>query len=296
MYSIPFIVVNLVNNITTFVDMVLIIRTLPKLGFSAVDTEFIGSVFTTWGVKFNTIIISIATGLVISLIPNIVKDYNEKNVKSMNQTFNKCLKIILLIVSPLAIFISVMSNSMWNIFYGANEYGNLIIKVNIIVTIFDCLYIVVNSLLQSINSEKVIYKSVIVGQIVNVALDIPFMYMFYYLGLPAYYGAIAGTLSCFLISNIISMRYLNKEMKLDYKETFEALPKFILSTITLVIMLEIFKLILPVDSPSRMVQLCNIAISGIVCGGTYLAINFKGIMGILPSKFSKKLKIRDVKE
>lgn len=291
MYSIPFIVVNLVNNTTTLVDMVLVIRTLPKLGFSAVDTEFIGSVFTTWGVKFNTIITSIASGLVISLIPNIVKDFNEKNTVSMNQTFNKCLKIILLIVSPLAIFISVMSNSMWNIFYGPNEYGYTIIKVNIIVTIFDCLYIVINSLLQSINSEKIIYKSVIIGQVVNIILDIPLMILADRLGIPAYCGAIIATLSCYVISNIICMRYLNKEMKLNYKETLESIPRFVLSSILLIVMLRIFKHILPIDSPSRLVQLFNIMISGIVCGGTYIIINFKSICSILPNKFLKKLKI-----
>ena len=290
-YSIPFIVVNLVNNITTFVDMVLIIRTLPKLGYSAIDTEFIGSVFTTWGVKFNTIITSIASGLIISLIPNMVKDYNENNIDSMNKNFNKCLKIILLIIAPLAIFMSVMSNSMWNVFYGPNKYGNLIIKFNIIVTIFDCLYIVVNSLLQSINREKVIYKSVIIGQFVNVALDIPFMMMFHYLKLPAYYGAIAGTLACFLISNIISMRYLNKEMNLNYKETIAIIPRFILSTILLIAILEIFKQFLPINSTSRLIQIANIMISGIVSGGVYLMINLKSIASILPPKIAQKLKL-----
>ena len=290
-YSIPFIVINLVNNATTFVDMVLVIKTLPKLGFSATDTEFIGSVFTTWGVKFNTIITSIASGLVISLIPNIVKDYNEKNTESMNQTFNKCLKIILLIVSPLAIFISGMSKSMWNIFYGPNEYGSLIIKFNIIVTIFDCLYIVVNSLLQSINGQKVIYKSVIIGQLVNVALDIPFMRLFHQLGWPAYYGAIAATLACFIIANGISLHYLNKEMHLNYNETIKAIPRFIISAIILITMLEIFKLILPVTSSSRLVQLINIIISGVVCGGIYLLINFKSILDILPEKITNKLKL-----
>ena len=295
-YSIPFIVINLVNNITTFVDMVLIIKTLPKLGFSAMDTEFIGSVFTTWGVKINTIITSIASGLIISLIPNMVKDYNEKNAESMNQTFNKCLKIILLIIAPLAIFMSVMSTSMWNVFYTPNSYGSLIIKFNIIVIIFDCLYIVVNSLLQSINGEKVIYKSVIIGQIVNVALDIPLMVLCAKIGLPAYYGAIAATLACFLIANTISMHYLNKEMHLNYKETLSAIPRFILSSIVLIAMLEIFKQILPVNSPSRLTQLINIFITGIVSGGTYILINFKSIMTILPDKIVGKLKINNEKE
>ncbi len=288
-YSIPFIVINLVNNATTFVDMVLIIKTLPKLGFTATNTEFIGSVFTTWGVKINTIITSIASGLIISLIPNMVKDYNEKNTESMNQTFNKCLKIILLIVAPLAIFISVMSTSMWNVFYSPNEYGSLIIKFNIIVIIFDCLYIVVNSLLQSINSEKIIYKSVIIGQLVNVALDIPLMRLFYNLGLPAYYGAIAATLACFLIANGMSMHYLNKEMHLNYNETIKALPRFILSSILLIAMLEVFKYFLPANSTSRWIQLINIFISGTICGGVYLMINFQSIISILPNKLVKKL-------
>ena len=77
----------------------LIIRHLPNLGYSAVDTEFITSVFTTWGVKFVTILTSISTGLVISLIPNMVKDYTENNMDAVNSNYNKCLKIILLIFS-----------------------------------------------------------------------------------------------------------------------------------------------------------------------------------------------------
>lgn len=293
-YSIPFIIVNLVNNITNFVDMVLIIKTLPKLGFNAVNTEYIGSVFTTWGVKINNIITSIATGLIISLIPNMVKDYNEKNIKSMNLTFNKCLKIILLIITPLAIFMSVMSNSMWNIFYISNEYGNLVIKYSIIVTVFDCLYIVVNSILQSLNSEKVIYKSVIIGQLTNIILDIPLMHVFHRIGLPAYYGAITATLICFIISNAISMNYLNKKMHLDYKETIASIPKFILSIVILITTLIIFKSFLPINSPSRLVQIMNILITGIVSGSIYLIINFKSICSILPQKILKKLRIKDV--
>jgi len=131
-YSIPFIVINLANSIYTFTDMVLIIRNLPKLGYTAMDTEFITSVFTTWGVKFVTILTSISTGLVISLIPNMVKDFTEKNIEKVNQNYNKCLKIIMLIVAPLAIFMSGMGNSLWNVFYGASTYGPSIIKYSII--------------------------------------------------------------------------------------------------------------------------------------------------------------------
>lgn len=290
-YSIPFIVINLANTIYTFTDMVLVIRTLPKLGFSATDTEFISSVFTTWGVKFNTIITSISTGLIVSLIPNMVKDYTEKNYPAVNQNFNKCLKIILLIIAPLAIFISCMSTSMWNIFYGNNSYGPMIIRYTIIVTILDCLYMVINSLMQSINKRKVIYSSVVTGLILNLILDIPFMHLFSKLNLPAYYGAITATLIGFLVSNTISLIFLNKEMHIDYKETISTIPRFILSTVLLIGVLSLFKLVLPINTSSRFIQVINILVSGVVSGGLYLIINFKSIKTILPPKILKKLKI-----
>lgn len=290
-YSIPFIIISLANTLYTSTDMILVIRTLPKLGFTATDTEFISSVFTTWGVKFNTIITSISTGLIVSLIPNMVKDYTEKNMEAVNSNFNKCLKIILLIIAPLSIFLSGMSTSLWNIFYGPSTYGPMIIKYTIIVTIIDCLYMVINSLLQSLNKPKVIYLSVILGLLTNILLDIPLMNIFSNLNLPAYYGAITATLIGFLVSNTINIVYLKRKMALNYKETFKTIPRFILSAIVLLLFLYIFNKILPITTPNRLIQILNLCISGIICGSIYLIINFKHIKGLLPQKILKKINI-----
>jgi O-antigen/teichoic acid export membrane protein len=271
--------------------MILMIKTLPKLGFSAVDTEYISSVFTTWGVKFNTIITSIPNGLIISLIPNMVKDYTEKNMIAVNSNFNKCLKIILLIIAPLAIFLSGMSTSLWNVFYGANTYGPSIIKYSLIITIMDCLYIVINSLLQSLNKQKVIYVSVIVGIVANLITDIPLMYLFNSLRIPAYYGAITATLIGTSTSCLISIIYLTRKMEFNYKETIKSIPRFIISLIILIPMIYIFNKILPIQNSGRMMQIVNLAVSGIACGGIYLLINFKHIKVLLPEKLLKKLKL-----
>lgn len=290
-YALPFIIINLVNSLYHSTDMVLMLRTLPKLGFSATDTEFINSVFTTWGVKFNAIITSISTGLVISLIPNMVKDYNENNINAVNSTFNKCLKIVLLIVAPIAIFMSGMSNSLWNVFYGVSTYGPTIIKYTIIITILDCLYMVNNSILQSLNKSKIIYSSVTIGLLTNLILDIPLMNLFHNLNLPAYYGATTATLIGFIISSSLSMGYLKKKMNFNFKETIKAIPRFIISIAILIIMLVVFNNILPIHSANRLIQILNLAISGIVCGSVYLLINIKHIKVLLPEKIVKKIKI-----
>ena len=180
---------------------------------------------------------------------------------------------------------------MWNIFYGNNNYGPMVIKYTIIVTILDCLYMVVNSLMQSINKRNIIYVSVITGLILNLILDIPFMYIFSKLGLPAYYGAITATLVGFIISNTISLIFLNKEMHIDYKETLLVIPRFILSTILLIVILTLFKKVLPINNPNRLIQVANILISGIISGGIYLIVNIKSIKTILPPRILKMLKL-----
>ena len=80
-------------------------------------------------------------------------------------------------------------------------------------------------------------------------------------------------------------------MHLNYQETIKAIPRFIISAIILIIMFKIFNIILPVDSKNRLIQVFNLAVSGIVCGGTYLAINFKYLKDLLPKKLLDKLKI-----
>ena len=115
------------------------------------------------------------------------------------------------------------------------------------------------------------------------------MYLFAKLNLPAYYGAITATLLGFLLSNSISIIYLNKEMHLNYGDTIKAIPRFILSVVVLIVMFKGFKTILPIDNPSRMIQVFNLAITGIVCGIVYLLINFKYLKEILPNKIVRMI-------
>lgn len=287
--ALPFIIINLANTLYNTTDMILILRTLPKLGFSGSDTEFVSSVFTTWGTKFNAIITAVSTGLIVSLIPHIVSDYTSGNFKAVNENLNKCLRIILLIILPLSLFISLMANSFWTVFYSKSTIGPSVIKFSILVTAFDCLYMVLNSLLQSLNKKRIIYLSVLCGLAANLILDIPFMYLFKMLGGKAYHGAILATLVGFLISNTLSLVYLKKNMDVNYKETIRTLPKALLSIVLLVALGILANYILPTQSTSRLVQILVLCASGIVMGSVHLIINFKAILSVLPEKLVAKI-------
>ncbi len=289
-YSIPFIVISCANQIYSSTDMILMLRTLPKLDYIGKDVETISSVFTTWGPKINSIVIAIANGLIISLIPHIVSLYVEKDNDGVNKIFNKCLKIVLLIIVPIAIFISINATSIWTIFYGKSKYGPLIIKCNILLTIIDSLYIIVNSLLQSLSKYKILFTSVISGIVINLVLDIPLMYVFNILHSEAFYGAILATFLGLITSLIISFKSLKKELNFNYNETLNLLPKVILRILVLIIIDKLISLILPINSPRRIIQIFNIIILGITTVPIYIRLNKNYLSLILPDKIVKILR------
>ncbi len=289
LYAVPFVIINLANTLYSTTDMLLILNTLPRLDFSGAETEFISSVFTTWGTKFSAIVAAVATGLIVSLIPHIVSDYTKGESDAVNSNFNKCLKIILFIILPLSLYISIMADSFWTVFYEHNQTGINIIRFTILVKVLDCLYIIVNSLLQSLNKKRIIFTSVLLGLATNLALDVPFMHLFHSVGLKGYYGAILATFIGYALSNVISLSYLNRKLGFCYKETFSCLPRAILSFAVMLVLGVLLRFILPIDSASRIVSVFNIAVSGVVLGGTFLILNLKTIKTILPERLLKKL-------
>lgn len=291
--ALPFIIINLANTLYTSTDMILVLKTLPRLGFSAEDTEFISSVFTTWGTKFNAIITAVSTGLIVSLIPHIVSDYTAGNHKQVNINFNKCLKMILLIIAPISCFISLMADSFWTVFYGADATGPSVIRFTIIVTIFDCLYMVLNSLMQSLNRKQIIYFSVTAGLAANLVLDVPMMHLFKALGLPAYIGAVFATFIGFAVSNTMSLVYLRRHIpSLRYSDTLKAVPRAFAAIAAAVAAGILLRLILPVESASKLVQIFNIAVCGIVSGGIYIALSFSQLKSVLPEKLLRRMHIK----
>lgn len=284
-YSIPFIIISGANQIYNSTDMILMLRTLPNFNYEGSDIETISSVFTTWGPKINSIVIAIANGLIISLIPHIVSLYVKKDNDGVNKIFNRCLKIVIFIIIPLSVFLSINSYSVWTIFYGQNKYGYLIIRCNILLTILDSIYIIVNSLLQSLSKYKVLFTSVLLGILINLVLDIPLMHLFNSLNTHAFYGAIFATFLGLITSVIIPMIYLKKNLNFNYNETKKLLPKAIINLIILIILDLLISIILPIKNNSRFIQLFNMLILAIILIPIYLKLNKKYLKDLLPKKF-----------
>lgn len=279
-YAIPFIVINIANSLYTTVDMILVIKGLNILGFKAVDIETISGIFTTWGIKINTIITSFATGIALSLIPNISREKARNDLKEVNNKFNKTIILFFYIILPLSIFMSIFGSTIWNIFYGYNEYGIQIIKYSLLVAGIDALYIMISNALQGMNKTKLIYTSVLTGLITNAILDIPLMLLFNKLNIYPYYGAITATLIGYLISIIIPLVSLKKKDDFNYDDIKKILPK-LLGTYTILIIICICYNYLIKNITNRIIDIFLLMFIGIICLVIYYLFNKKEINAII---------------
>ena len=288
-YSIPFIIINIANSIYNTTDMILLIRGLNMLGYSAADIETISSIFTTWGSKLISIVNAFATGLVISLIPSLVSAYTLKNEDEVNLYFNKTLQVLLFIILPLTIFMSIFSSQIWNVFYGSNYYGPIIFRYTILVAFFDSAYIMICSALQGLYKTKLIYIAVLSGLITNVILDLPLIFLFNQLNIYPFYGAITATVIGYIVSLTIPLYSLHKNDNFNYKTTIKLIPKLIVSIVLIIIMGFLLKNYLPLPN-SRLTSIVYLAFMGLIIMGLYYIMNFKIINTILSQKFTKYFK------
>lgn len=274
-YSIPFIIISLIYNLYNTVDMILISRTMNDiLGFSASTTESVVSVFTTWGVKLNNILLAVITGLTTSLIPNIVSSYTKGNKKDVDSKFNKALQYVLFILVPATLFLSFLAEPVWTLFYGESFYGPIVFKVYVFYALFGGLYTIVVNTLQGLSKYKLVITTVFIGLLLNTVLDVPMMLLVDKLGYEPSYGAVLAAMIGYSVSIIISLTVLNKKYGFSFKETKEKLPSYVISWLVFEVVITLLKLIVPTNLDGRLIQIPILLLFGVLSFGIYFVIHY----------------------
>lgn len=288
MYSIPFIMISLVNNLYTTVDMILLSRTmndLLHLKSSVVDS--IVGVYTTWGIKLNNIILAVSTGLVTSLIPNIVTSFTKHDMDDVNDKFNKAIQCVLLVIVPMTIFLSLLVKPVWTLFYGNSYYGPIVYQYFVYTALFGGIYTIIVNTLQGINKYKLVIATVMIGLVTNAILDVPLMLFFDKIGMNVSYGAITAALIGYTLSIVTSMGILKKKYLFRFEQTFKRLPKYIISWGCFILSIYLMKLFIPTNLHGRFIQIPILMIYGIVSFFIYIYINYKN--GNIKSVFGNKI-------
>lgn len=274
-YTVPFVIMGVFGSSFELVDMFTVVRTLTKYGFSTETASIIMNIVTTLGSKLNVIITAIASGIVISLLPNLTSDYVKKDHKEINNKINRTLQIVIYVTIPMAVGLSLLATPVWNIFYGVSEYGPKVFCFSIFVAVFSSLSTNTMIASQSLNRYKALYIGLIGGFLFNASTNILFMELFDKVGLPIYYGNLFATMIGYSITIIVPLIDIKKKFRISYKETFKQLIITICSVIVMSIVLILLQRIIPVNNLGRITSIFVVILYALIGASIYLALTYK---------------------
>ena len=148
-YAFPLIMIDIFKSLYSMVDSVTVVKALGLI-YGAKTAEGIMSILSTWGAKFNMIIISISTGMLVSLIPNLTSAAVLGNKKDIHRKINQSFQILLFLTVPMTVGLSFLAEPVYTVFYGASTYGPSVLTLYIFVALITCLFTTAITITQEI--------------------------------------------------------------------------------------------------------------------------------------------------
>lgn len=287
-YAIPFIIIDVAVSLYNFIDMVLISRTMGYLGYDAATTEFVTSSVATWANKINVIVNSVAMGLTVSLIPNIVEAFTLKKWSLVEKRLNKAIQIILVTCIPMVLGISFLAKPIWNIFYGNSnlELGSIVLGVSIFGALFYNIYMITSMTLQSLNKFKAVYFTTFLGYLTNAFLDVPLMLLCQHLNLQPFIGALLASILGYSLASFSALIILRKHHHLKYHESYKMFAKILVPSFCMMLAVFFVARLCPISYNSRTSCIFYVFLTSVSGAVVYLFIAYK--MKILDDVFGKE--------
>ncbi len=276
-YALPFIMIDVFKSCYDFIDMVTLVKTMVNdIGYTTVQAENVMSVISTWGNKINMIIVSISTGMIISLIPNLTSASVKGDKKDVNLKINQTLKVLLFISVPMTIGLSLLSIPVWNVFYGSKSaYGADILKYFVFVALIISSYTALVSIVQVLKYYKEVLISLVVGVCLKLGLNVFLINLFAKLGFVPVYGSITATIIGYGVGIILCLFFLKKKCDVKYSDTLKILWKIALANLAMIVVILLFKFIIPMNVTRRLLNIPIIIVYTLLGAGTYFLISKK---------------------
>lgn len=272
---VPIIIVSIASNLYDLTDMKLVMTGLEQLNFPGSESQIIASVKATWAPKICMIINSLAIGLSSSVVPYIVSSYVKGRRKEVNKKFNHAINTVLIVTVPCAIGIMMLSQEVYHAFYGESNYGPSILAYQVVINVISSITMVASMALQSINRAKLVCVTTVIGLVINAVLDLPFMYLFSFLGWEPYLGASVASIIGYSVSLFIMFRNLKRTMKFRYLSIARLLVRMVIPIAAMIAVVWLLGFVLPGSGNGYLMLLVSLAVYGIAGAGVYLFLCYK---------------------
>ncbi len=275
-YAFPLIMIDAAKSTYNFIDTFTVVNGLVHhANYEVYDAEVVVSMLSTWATKFNMIVTSIATGIVVSLIPNLTSSIVKKDEKDIHKKINQAIGICLFFTIPMSVGIAFLSQPIWNLFYGSSLTGPTLLSYFIFTGLFSGLFTIVITTIQVFKDYKALFIGLLLGVVVKVLFNVKLISTFYSVGLPPYYGVITATILGLLTSIIYGLIHLGVKRKINFEELLRNFIDILCGTIFMGIILLVLKWLIPVDSTSRIINILVIILYAVIGAVAYFIYSNK---------------------
>ena len=206
-YTIPFVLVGVINPLYQFVDMITFNNAMKSIGVSNSNMYFTMLNFLTH--KLVMIPVMVATGFSMALIPVITSYYTKKDQKGITRSLDQTFQIMLYLTIPIVLGLIVLSDEFYTFFYSENPIGADVLATYAPVAIMFGLYSVTAAILQGIDRHKWIIFTSLTGLLFKMILNIPLIKLFEVNGAIAATAigyAVAVGINIYVISRVLHYR------------------------------------------------------------------------------------------
>ncbi|MDN4606974.1 putative polysaccharide biosynthesis protein [Sporosarcina highlanderae] len=215
-YTIPFVLVGVINPLYQFVDMITFNGAMISIGLSTVTDEILTMLnFLTH--KVVMIPVMVATGFSMALIPVITGYYTKNDQKGLTRSLDQTYQIMLFLTIPMVLGLIVLSDEFYTFLYSKDAVGSAVLSAYAPVAILFGLFTVTAAILQGIDKHKWIVFTSLTGLLVKMVLNIPLIKLF------EVNGAIAATAIGYGVAVIINLVVISKVLNYHSRMVFRRL-------------------------------------------------------------------------
>lgn len=267
-YAFPLIMIDIFKSLYSVVDTVTVVKTLGPI-YGTKTAESIMSILSTWAAKFNMIIISISTGMIVSLTPNLTASAVVGNTEDVKKKINQSFQMLMFLILPMTVGLSFLAKPVYTVFYGASKYGPSVLSFYVYVALITALFTTAITITQVLKYYKVVFVSLASGLVLKSLINVSLINQLYNLGLPGYYGSVLASILGYGLSFIICLIALHKKCGVNYEKTIKQTINALCGTVLMVLVLSVVKLVVPISVASRFLNILIIVVYAAIGMITY---------------------------
>ena len=267
-------IITIATGVYNLIDMKLLLVGLEKLNYSDENAQWISGLAATWIPKICMIVTALSMGMTNSIAPHVAENYAAGNIERVNMNINQAISTIIAVATPIVSGMIIFAGPVFNIFYGENPYGTNMLQWALVLNIFISIVSVVGMGMQSMNMGVPVCIATLIGIVLNAVLDLPLIYLFDKIGIPAYLGATAASIIGEITVLIILLVILKKRINFHYGPSIKVLMKTLLSVVPMIVVVVGLCKLLPLYE-NGIVMYMQIAVYACIGALLFLGISIK---------------------